>query len=107
MIVIAAYCSTVAGSLLLLATTSPPIAFYGISGVVFAFAGFAVVQYGRRCTIDTPPQQIAFLGGLAAVITVAKDILLGVVTGSPINGGHTAGLLIGVVLALWWRPEHR
>jgi membrane associated rhomboid family serine protease len=107
LVVIAAVCSTVAGSLLMLASTSGPIAVYGLSGVLYAFAGFAVLQYGTGTPIEGPSEKVAFLGGIAAAITVVKDVLLGIVTGSSINGGHTAGLLIGLTLAWWWRTYHQ
>lgn len=107
LVVIAAVCATVAGSLLMLASTSGPIAVYGLSGVLYALAGFALVQYGTGSPIEGPTQQLAFLGGIAAAITVGKDIVLGIVSGSPINGAHTAGLLIGLTLAGWWRTNHQ
>ena len=80
-----------------LAFGSGPQAVYGISGVVFAAAGFALVhvpQHGRVTDLEL----LALLFGVCAAGLVGVEVLTAVLLRSPasINVGHAAGLLVGV-----------
>jgi len=77
------------------------VAVYGISGVVFAAGGFAVVHLPRHRLV-TDLELLAVLFGACAVALVAVETLVAVAFHTPasINVGHAAGLLVGVVTAL-------
>jgi membrane associated rhomboid family serine protease len=103
LVVLSAVGSTIVGSLLFSLTTTGPIAYYGISGVLYALAGFAVITYGRKPNSLEPIEWLALLGGVSAGIAVGGDVLSGVMlTDQTINGGHASGLLIGLGLSRWW-----
>jgi membrane associated rhomboid family serine protease len=72
------------------------IAVYGISGVVFAAAGFAVVHLPDHGRV-TDPELLAVLFGVCAVGLVGVQSLGALVLLSPatINVGHAVGLLVG------------
>ena len=77
--------------------SDPNVAVYGISGVVFAAAGFALVhvpQHGRVTDLEL----LALLFGVCAAGLVGIEVLTAVLLRSPasINVGHAAGLLVGV-----------
>jgi membrane associated rhomboid family serine protease len=81
--------------------SDPNIAVYGISGVVFAAAGFALVhvpQHGRVTDLEL----LALLFGVCAAGLVGIEILTTVLLRSPasINVGHAAGLFVGVGTAV-------
>ncbi|WP_336024270.1 rhomboid family intramembrane serine protease [Halobellus salinisoli] len=77
------------------------VAVYGISGVVFAAAGFALVhlpRHGRVMDLEL----LAVLFGVCAVALVAVESIVALAFHTPagINVGHAAGLLVGVATAL-------
>lgn len=77
--------------------SDPHVAVYGISGVVFAAAGFAVVHVPRHGTV-TDLELLAMLFGVCAVGLVSVEVLAAAVFLSPasINVGHATGLAVGV-----------
>lgn len=100
---VAAVVSTVVGSILFSVTTTGPIAYYGISGVLYALAGYAVTHYTRKPDSLEPIEWLALLGGVSAGVAVVSNILMGVVLSEhPVNGGHVSGFVIGLALAWWW-----
>ena len=74
-----------------------PVAVYGISGVVFAAAGFAVVHFPSHDRV-TDLELLAVLFGLCAVALVGVQALAALLFRSPatINVGHAVGLLVGL-----------
>jgi len=93
-----AYLSTLGGWLSKAAFTTTPIAVYGISGTVFALAGYALVHFGRDTDRLPAFEWVAMLFGLAAAVTVAYDLFTGQYLHPEwINGGHTTGLVIGLL----------
>ena len=79
----------------------PHVAVYGISGVVFAAAGFAVVHLPSHDRV-TDLELLAVLFGLCAVALVGGESLAALALLSPaaINVGHAVGLLVGLVTAV-------
>ena len=77
------------------------VAVYGISGVVFAAAGFALVHLPRH-GLATDPELLAVLFGVCAVALVGAQSLGALLFASPgaVNVGHATGLLVGVGTAL-------
>jgi membrane associated rhomboid family serine protease len=80
---------------------APYVAVYGISGVVFAAAGFAVAHVPTH-TLVTDLELLAALFGVCAVVLVAVEGITAVVFASPaiVNVGHAAGLLVGIGVAI-------
>ena len=75
----------------------PYVAAYGISGVVFAAGGFAVVHlWGHERVTDL--ELLAVLFGACAVGLVGVEALSAVTVGSPasVNVGHAVGLIVGI-----------
>ncbi|WP_144905079.1 rhomboid family intramembrane serine protease [Halobellus captivus] len=84
------------------------VAVYGISGVVFAVGGFAVVhlpRHGRATDLEL----LATLFGVCAVALVGVEALTALAFRAPasVNVGHAVGLLVGVVTAFGTRPRGR
>jgi len=79
----------------------PYVAAYGISGVVFAAGGFAVVHLPDHERV-TDLELLAVLFGLCAVGLVGVEVLGAAAVGSPasVNVGHAVGLLVGLGTAL-------
>jgi membrane associated rhomboid family serine protease len=77
--------------------SEPQVAVYGISGVVFAAAGFALVHLPHHERV-TDLELLAVLFGLCAVALVTVESLAALVLRSPatINVGHAVGLLVGL-----------
>ena len=75
----------------------PYVAAYGISGVVFAAGGFAVVHLPDHERV-TDLELLAVLFGLCAVGLVGVEALGAAAVGSPasVNVGHAVGLLVGL-----------
>jgi len=75
----------------------PYVAAYGISGVVFAAGGFAVVHLPAHDRV-TDLELLAVLFGVCAVGLVAAEAVGAAVALSPatLNVGHAAGLVVGV-----------
>jgi membrane associated rhomboid family serine protease len=95
--VVVAALSTALGAVLMASGTTKPIAFYGISGVVYALAGFAFVHFATHESRMEVIEWIAFVGGAAAVLHVGFDVLTGLlISGNTINGGHLTGLIVGI-----------
>lgn len=93
-----AYLSTLGGWLAKAAFTTTPIAVYGISGTVFALAGYALVHFSRYTDRLSAFEWVAMLFGLAAAVTVAYDSFNGPYLHPEwINGGHATGLVIGLI----------
>lgn len=78
----------------------PYVAAYGISGVVFAAGGFAVVHLPAHDRV-TDLELLAVLFGLCAVALVAVEAIGAAVSLSPasVNVGHAAGLVVGLLTA--------
>lgn len=104
-----AVASTLGGLLFTASFTSDPVAVYGASGLGFALATYALsiplatadsVRAAYRLEhlfgALTPAEELAFLIGLSAVLTVLIDLLTGPFwTVYWANGGHTAGAAVG------------
>ena len=75
----------------------PHVAVYGISGVVFAAAGFAAAHFPGHDRV-TDLELLAVLFGLCAVALVGVQALAALLLRSPatINVGHAVGLLVGL-----------
>lgn len=78
----------------------PYVAAYGISGVVFAAGGFAVVHLPAHDRV-TDLELLAVLFGVCAVALVAVEATGAAVSLSParLNAGHATGLVVGVATA--------
>jgi membrane associated rhomboid family serine protease len=76
------------------------VAAYGISGVVFAVGGFAVVHLPDHDRVSDL-ELLTVLFGLCAVALVVVESAAAAVSLSPstVNVGHAAGLLVGVGVA--------
>jgi len=97
-----AYLSTLGGWVAKTVFTTIPIAVYGISGTVFAVAGYALIHFGRSSEPLKAFEWIAFLVGVAVAVTVGIDLLTGPFLHPDwINGGHATGLLIGVLAGVF------
>lgn len=93
-----AYLSTVGGWLAQAVLTTTQVAVYGISGTVFALAGYALIYFGRATDRIPAFEWVAMLFGFAAAVTVAYDPFTGpYLHPGWINGGHTTGLVIGLL----------
>lgn len=77
--------------------SDPYVAAYGISGVVFAAGGFAVVHLPDHERV-TDLELLAVLFGVCAVGLVGVEALGAAAVGSPasLNVGHAVGLLVGL-----------
>ena len=77
--------------------SDPYVAAYGISGVVFAAGGFAVVHLPSHERV-TDLELLAVLFGACAVGLVGVEALGAAAVGSPagLNVGHAVGLLVGL-----------
>ena len=96
-----AYLSTLGGWLAQAMFTTAPIAVYGISGTVFALAGYALVHSCRANDRLPAFEWIAMLVGLAAAVTVAYDPITGqYLHPGWINGGHATGMMIGLLVGV-------
>ena len=84
--------------------SDPYVAAYGISGVVFAAGGFAVVHLPNHERV-TDLELLAVLFGLCAVGLVSVEALTAATVRSPasVNVGHAVGLLVGVGTAVLTR----
>jgi len=73
------------------------VAAYGISGVVFAAGGFAIVHLPAHDRV-TDLELLAVLFGMCAVALVAVEAVGAAVSLSPasVNVGHAVGLLVGL-----------
>jgi len=92
-----------AGNILLF--SDKQAAFYGISGSVFALAGFALVHLLQDHSRLKRNELLAVLGGIAALLTVLIDPLTGPYFGpSWINGGHLSGFVVGSLVG-WLRSS--
>ncbi|GGJ12129.1 hypothetical protein GCM10008995_22450 [Halobellus salinus] len=82
----------------------PYVAAYGISGVVFAAGGFAVVHLPSHDRV-TDLELLAVLFGVCAVALVGVEAVGAAVSLSPasVNVGHAAGLLAGLATAAFVR----
>ena len=80
--------------------SDPYVAAYGISGVVFAAGGFAVVHLPAHERV-TDLELLAVLFGVCAVVLVAVEVAGAAVSLSPasVNVGHAAGLAVGLATA--------
>lgn len=92
-----AYISIMGGWLAQTMFTTNQIAVYGISGTVYALAGYALVHFGRSTDRLFAFEWIAMMFGLGAAVTVVLDPFTGPYLHPDwINGGHATGFLIGV-----------
>lgn len=80
--------------------SQPYVAAYGISGVVFAAGGFAVLHLPAHDRV-TDLELLSVLFGLCAICLVAVKTVGAAVSLSPasVNVGHAAGLLVGLATA--------
>lgn len=93
--------------------TAKPVAAYGASGFGYALAAYSlrfpsrhddalldVVTFGTNPVEIPLAERIAFLLGVAAVLTVALDLLTGpYLTAEWVNGAHLVGVIVGVAVA--------
>jgi len=97
-IIVTAYLSTAVGGLLLAMFTADQVAMYGISGTVFAMGGFGLVHLGSSNDSLPAFEWVAVILGLSTVVSVAFDPFTGPYFHPDwINGGHTTGVVIGVI----------
>lgn len=93
-----------------LSTYSPAsnVAVYGISGLGYALAGFALTRAAGNPEGRSELDLIAAVIGVSSVLTVAVDLLTNL-PGAPaaVNGGHLTGLVFGLLVGALWRgpPE--
>lgn len=74
------------------------VAFYGTSGVIYALAGFALTNFPRHGDALTPIETAAILiGGIAALLVLIDPLTGPYFAPRWINGGHTTGLLLGLL----------
>lgn len=105
-LLLAGYGATAAGVLVMRAFTDSQLAFYGTSGIVFALAGFALVHLPWSHLRVTRVEWFASFVGVIALLQLLIDPLTGPYFDPHwINGGHTAGFVIGGVAA--WRNWNR
>lgn len=101
-LIIAGYGATAAGALVMGAFTDSQLAFYGTSGIVFALAGFALVHPPWSHLRVRRIEWFAAFIGVIALLQILIDPLTGPYFDPYwINGGHTAGFVIGGVAA-WY-----
>lgn len=76
------------------------IAFYGISGIAFGLAGFALFRGAQNWDELIEIDFIGMIIGIAAAISVIQNLATSLPQ-SPIgvNGGHLVGFILGVVVA--------
>ena len=105
-IIATAYGSTLIGGLFQAAFTTNQVAMYGISGTVYAMAGFGLVQFRSSDGSIPATEWVAVLLGVSAAVTVLFDPFSGPYFHPDwINGGHAGGFFIGVISALVAAPE--
>ena len=77
------------------------IAFYGISGVVYALSGFALVRGIRNRKDVAEVDTVGAIFGISAVINVLMNLFRSF-PHSPVevNGGHLFGLIVGLIFGL-------
>jgi membrane associated rhomboid family serine protease len=93
-----AYLSTMGGWFAQTMFTTNQIAMYGISGTVYALAGYGLVHFGLSTDRLSAFEWIAMMFGLGAAVTVVIDPFTGPYLHPDwINGGHATGFLIGVI----------
>lgn len=101
-LIITGYGATAAGALVLGGFTDSRLAFYGTSGIVFALAGFALVHLPWSHLQVTRVEWFAVFIGVIALLQILIDTLTGPYFDPYwINGGHTAGFVIGG-MAAWY-----
>lgn len=99
-LIITGYGATAVGALVMGAFTDSQLAFYGTSGIVFALAGFALVHLPWSHVQVTQVEWFAAFIGVIALLQILIDPLTGPYFDPYwINGGHTAGFVIGGVAA--------
>jgi len=115
------YITILSGALILQSSTDQSVAFYGISGVVYAIAGFSLTHL-PRCRIDTEiemghsigneeivtrirsldlnwVEKFAVIVGVITLLSVILDLLTGLyIEHQGINGGHLSGFVIGATV---------
>lgn len=97
-LIAAGYMATVGGGVFLAIFTDQQIASYGVSGVVYALAGFGLIHLPRRHWPFDSLQWIVVLFGVSAMLSVVVDPFIGpYFEPNWINGGHLVGFVIGVV----------
>ncbi|MFC7069807.1 rhomboid family intramembrane serine protease [Halobaculum lipolyticum] len=99
--------SLAAGYAVLLAySPEPNVAFYGISGLGYALAGFALARGLRFRRTLTELDVVAAVVGVSSAVEVAANLLVNLPTAPvAVNGGHLAGLLVGLAVGAVWRPR--
>ena len=101
-VVVSAYLTVLCGALWSQAFTEKEfVAFYGISGTVFAMAGYGLVATVRDYRAGEELTAPLVYMGVAVIGTVALDVW-GAVTGGPLalNMGHVSGLIAGTTTYL-------
>lgn len=74
---VAGYGATFFGAALLLVFSEKQIAFYGASGIVYAYGGFALIHYLPLNQPRDIPELVSILFGLTAVLTIIIDVVGG------------------------------
>lgn len=98
-LVVTGYATIVFGAAFMAVFSEKQLAFYGTSGVIYALAGYSLTHLPRRHNDLNLTEWFAVFIGVVAFITVILDPFTGPYFAPRwINGGHTSGLMIGVIV---------
>lgn len=91
-------------AILLAYSPQPNVAFYGISGLGYALAGFALVRGVRYRHDIAEIDVVAAVLGVSSVVEVTANLLF-TLPHAPVlvNGGHLSGLVFGLLVGAIWR----
>ncbi|MFC7097790.1 rhomboid family intramembrane serine protease [Halobaculum marinum] len=101
----AAVASLATGYAVLLAySPQPNVAFYGISGLGYALAGFALARGVRFRDGLSELDLVAAAVGVTSTVAVAANLLVSLPDAPvAVNGGHLAGVVVGLATGAVWR----
>ncbi len=100
-LVVTGYVSVASGAVVLMSFSDGPTAFYGTSGNIYALAGYALTHMVRKHDDFLRIEWVSVLIGVAAIIDVMRDVLMGPYFDPQwFNGGHLSGLAIGILIGV-------
>lgn len=101
-----AYGSIVGGAVILHLFSDQQVAFYGISGIVFALSGYALVRFFQKKN-RRESENASLLIGISALLLLLIDFASGpYFTPRWVNGGHISGFMIGITAEYIQRKYH-